>query len=396
MRDFISIVYHIVYEVASIPVLFLLSLFSRLSRKKYDVGIGPEPLINNIYHKNALCSAGYKVITFVKLIYYITSDFDVRLFSRNRIINAFKYKILYLDYLYLIFNVKSIYLYFQGGVFLYTKYLWRLEPYLLKAAGVKTVVMPYGGDVQSFDKTPNLLFKHAHSKDYPAHRYNRRRQEKKMELWTNHASHVISGCDWVDYMHHWDTLMVSHFSINVDLFANVKPCPRNSDSFRILHAPNHREIKGTQFVVEAVEKLKAEGHDVELVLVEKLSNLEILELILSVDLVIDQLIVGWYAMFAIESMLAGKPVICFLRDDLLNLYRSKGLIAVDEPPLINIAPLNLKEELSELILNQDKLSDYSKRGFDYVSRVHSTTSIGSKFDRINRSIGIHPSQQHVA
>ena len=396
MRDFISIVYHIVYEVASIPVLFLLSLFSRLSRKKYDVGIGPEPLINNIYHKNALCSAGYKVITFVKLINYISSDFDVRLFSRNRIINAFNYKILYLDYLYLIFNVKSIYMYFQGGVFLYTKYLWRLEPYLLKAAGVKTVVMPYGGDVQSFDKTPNLLFKHAHSKDYPAHRYNRRRQEKKMELWTNHASHVISGCDWVDYMHHWDTLMVSHFSINVDLFANVKPCPRNSDSFRILHAPNHREIKGTQFVVEAVEKLKAEGHDVELVLVEKLSNLEILELILSVDLVIDQLIVGWYAMFAIESMLAGKPVICFLRDDLLNLYRSKGLIAVDEPPLINIAPLNLKEELRELILNQDKLSDYSKRGFDYVSRVHSTTSIGSKFDRINRSIGIHPSQQHVA
>ena len=177
MRDFISIVYHTVYEVASVPALFLLSLLSRLSRRKYDVGIGPEPLINNIYHKKALCSAGYNVITFVKLIYYITSDFDVRFFSRNRIINAFKYKILYLDYLYLIFKVKSIYIYFQGGVFLYTKYLWRLESYLLKAAGVKTVVMPYGGDVQSFDKTPNLLFKHAHSQDYPDHRLFRRKQK---------------------------------------------------------------------------------------------------------------------------------------------------------------------------------------------------------------------------
>ena len=151
MRDFISIVYHTVYEVASVPALFLLSLLSRLSRRKYDVGIGPEPLINNIYHKKALCSAGYNVITFVKLIYYITSDFDVRFFSRNRIINAFKYKILYLDYLYLIFKVKSIYIYFQGGVFLYTKHLWD-RSYLLKAAGVKLLLCRMGA-------TLNLLTK---------------------------------------------------------------------------------------------------------------------------------------------------------------------------------------------------------------------------------------------
>lgn len=203
--------------------------------------------------------------------------------------------------------------------------------------------MPYGGDVQSFDKTPNLLFKHAHSQDYPDHRLFRRKQKKKLELWTNHASHVISGCDWVDYMYHWDTLMVSHFSINLDIFKSIETRKRDSNSFRILHAPNHRQIKGTQFVVEAVDNLKAEGHDVELVLVEQLTNLEILELILSVDLVIDQLIVGWYAMFAIEAMLAGKPVVCFLRDDLLNLYRAKGLISPNEPPLINVAPLNLKE-----------------------------------------------------
>jgi hypothetical protein len=82
MRGFISIVYHVVYEVASVPALFLLSLLSRLSRRKYDVGIGPEPLINNIYYKKALSSEGYRVFTFVKLIYYITSEFDVKLFSK--------------------------------------------------------------------------------------------------------------------------------------------------------------------------------------------------------------------------------------------------------------------------------------------------------------------------
>ena len=129
----------------------------------------------------------------------MTSDFYVRLSSRNRIIKAFKYKILCLKSLYLIFDVKSIHIYFQGGDFLCTKYLCRLEAFLLKAFG-----------------------------------------------------------------------------------------------------------------------------------------------------------------------------------------------------FINITLLNLKEGLRELIPKQDKPSYYSKRGFDYVSHVHSTASIGIKFDQVNRSFGIPPSQQHVA
>ena len=40
-------------EILLIPVLFLIALLNRYN-KKYDVGIGPEPLINNVYHKMAL------------------------------------------------------------------------------------------------------------------------------------------------------------------------------------------------------------------------------------------------------------------------------------------------------------------------------------------------------
>ena len=53
-----------------IGVLFLIAL--NRYNKKYDVGIGPEPLINNVYHKMALEKNGYKVITFVAKSYYIT------------------------------------------------------------------------------------------------------------------------------------------------------------------------------------------------------------------------------------------------------------------------------------------------------------------------------------
>ena len=66
----------IISEILLIPVLFLIALLNRYN-KKYDVGIGPEPLINNVYHKMALEKNGYKVITFVAKSYYITSKFDI-------------------------------------------------------------------------------------------------------------------------------------------------------------------------------------------------------------------------------------------------------------------------------------------------------------------------------
>ena len=49
-----------------------------------------------------------------------------------------------------------------------------------------------------------------------------------------------------------------------------------------------------------------------------MSNEEVIKLIQRADLVIDQLVIGWYAMFAIEAMSLGKPVICNLRSDFFS------------------------------------------------------------------------------
>ena len=82
-------------------------------------------------------------------------------------------------------------------------------------AGIKTVVMPYGGDISKMDRTPNLLYKHTLSLDYPQYKLRNNRIRSQIELWSKYANHVIGGCDWVDYMHHWDTLMIAHFSIDI-------------------------------------------------------------------------------------------------------------------------------------------------------------------------------------
>lgn len=389
-----------IIELGLTPALFLISLFCRLGRKGTDVGLGPEPLINNIYHKRSLELYGYTAETFVNNVYFIIDEFDVR---GDKILPLLFPRMLrrFIVHLYLfirsLLRYKCLYIYFNGGTLsMGTLFLWRIEPILYKLANVKVVVMPYGGDVQDMSRSPNLVFKNAMAGDYPKHRIRRSRIADKIDLWTKFADHIIGGCEWVDYMYHWDTLMLAHFSIDVDTW---KPVGMNNDELypagntkvRILHAPNHRAIKGTQYFIDAVNELIEEGLDVELVLLERVPNDEVKRVMASVDIVADQLIVGWYAMFAIEAMAMGKPVLCFLREDLLSLYAISGLIKPDEIPIINCGPFTVKDTLRYFLSHRDELASIGRRSREFVLKHHSLEIVGEVFHRINTTIGILPS-----
>jgi hypothetical protein len=67
-----------IIEVILMPIFFLIAFCRRFRRKPIDVGLGPEPLINNLYHKKALGHYGYSAETFVADVYFITDKSDVR------------------------------------------------------------------------------------------------------------------------------------------------------------------------------------------------------------------------------------------------------------------------------------------------------------------------------
>ena len=388
-----------VIEIVELPFLIGLALLSRLSPRPIDVGLGPDPMINNVYHKKALVQQGYSAETFVNDIYFITNEFD-RIFMPKFFGMRLLIRLSNLLFLFAIFRYRCLYVYFNGGALNTTVMLWRFEPQLYRLAGVRTVVMPYGSDVQDLLRTPNLLFRHVMANDYPLHRNSRKIITKKIDIWSSHADHVISGCDWVDYMHFWDTLMVAHFSIDIERWqptegASVAAPVDSGRPFRVLHAPNHKAIKGSDFFTRAVEELRAEGESIELVLVQNLPNEEIRKLIDTVDIVADQLIIGWYAMFAIEAMAMGKPVLCYLREDLKRLYIDAGLILENEIPLIDCSTTNVKNVLRELMHDPSRLKDAALRGPEYVRRHHSTEAVGDVFGRINKAIGINPTSDSI-
>lgn len=379
-------------EVVCLPFLMVLSLLSRAWVKKIQIGIGPEPLINNVYHKLALEKQGFSVETFVSHVYVITDQFDIR---GDQISSFHIVQSLYL-FVRTLFCYESLYIYYTGGALGSSLLLWRFEPFFYLLANIRTIVMGYGTDVQDLTRTKNLNLKFALAKEYPLHRVNRKTVARKIDFWSGYGSHVISGCEWVDYVAGWDTLTLGHFSIDLNKFTPYLDKPRSQQTdqqnrpLKIFHAPNHRLTKGTRFFIQAVAELQAEGLNVELVMKEKVSNQEILKTMCACDVVADQLMIGWYAMFAIEAMAMKKPVLCFLRPDLLELYQTAGIIQKNEVPLINCHPSNVKEIIKRLAQDRASLYDLGEKSRRYVEKFHSLESMGRIFTKINGSLGIMP------
>src|SRR6476469_1456955 len=94
-------------------------------------------------------------------------------------------------------------------------------------------------------------------------------------------------------------------------FAPVPP----SDSPRpvVVHAPSNRQKKGTEQVVAALERLP-----VELDIVEGVPHEEARARYARADIVVDQLNAGWHGVFALEAMALGKPVVTYLKPDVVE------------------------------------------------------------------------------
>jgi len=80
------------------------------------------------------------------------------------------------------------------------------------------------------------------------------------------------------------------------------------------------------------------------------------------DIVVDQLLVGWYGVFAIECMALGKPVCVYIKGGLKKY--------LDGSPLIDADPTSIKQRLIELIENQSLRQEIGRRGREYVERIH--------------------------
>lgn len=148
-----------------------------------------------------------------------------------------------------------------------------------------------------------------------------------------------------------------------------------SDRPVVIHAPTQRQVKGTPHILEAVKKLQAEGLVFDFVLVEGLAHDEARRLYERADLLIDQLLAGWYGGLAVELMALGKPVMCYIREGDLKFIPEQMR---QELPLINVTPSTLCDVLREwLTVSRHKLPQVGQRSRAFVEHWHDSLKIAA-------------------
>ncbi|MGG4035714.1 hypothetical protein ABEV74_18645 [Paenibacillus cisolokensis] len=135
----------------------------------------------------------------------------------------------------------------------------------------------------------------------------------------------------------------------------------------VVHAPTQRDFKGTAWIEEAVSRLRKEM-PIRFRLVEGMSHAEALQLYREADIVIDQVLCGAYGNLSVEAMALGKPVICYIREDLVSRYPL-------DLPVVSANPDNLYDMLKMLVKDKEMREVRARLGRAYVERHHSASVV---------------------
>lgn len=165
-------------------------------------------------------------------------------------------------------------------------------------------------------------------------------------------------------------------SINIEEW-DYKKKIKTDDIVRIIHSPSDRALKGTQYVEYAVNQLKKLGYNIELILLENVPNTKVREVMKKADIAIDQLNVGWYGVFAIESMCMGIPTCAYIRNDLKKFAEKR--------PIINANSKNLSEILRILIEDEKIRKNIGKKSRNFVKSNHDSIKNAKKVIKLYKN-----------
>jgi hypothetical protein len=140
-----------------------------------------------------------------------------------------------------------------------------------------------------------------------------------------------------------------------------------------MHALSHRGVKGTRYVLETVDRLRREGVTFDFELVERKTHAEATTIYQQADLMIDQLLLGWYGGLAVECMALGIPVISFIRHGDLE-FVPPAMRA--ELPVIRADRMTLYWVLKEwLTVRRAELPEVGRRCRQFVEAWHNPLKI---------------------
>jgi len=376
-------------DLILLPFLFLFSLLARLSRlgrsgNKPRIFFGTMRINHWYYLVRRLREKGYKASLIVWRVDERETDFPYDEVITRDHAKAFtnpltRYLFQFFFFCRIIWGYDVLIMCFMERLIDRTELARWLELPLIKLSGARIILNTYGGDVMTPQMTlGDKNYRYSVLTGYESDPYYKRLDERKVatnrgycEYW---ADEIISAIDHVEYLQRVDHYL--HLRC-VDTSEMSPLYETGNKPLKIIHAPNHPLLKGTAYLQKAVGKLQAEGLPVILEVAEHMKYKELLEKIRQADIVADQFVIGAYSRFAIEGMAFGKPVLCYLRD---NLFQYNPIWR--ESPIVNTQPEEIEENLRQLINDAVRRKELGKKGREYVEKYHSIEYVESRLEDI--------------
>ncbi len=248
----------------------------------------------------------------------------------------------------------------------------------LKKLGKKLVVQHRGSDVRTLEKArsfgnPYVLVKGGRDRKPWAIDANL----KKLAAYIDHA--IVADKELLPYVEDYykHTHIIPQL-IDIDNFLPVFPAPTETVPL-IVHAPSSAPYKGTQYVLEAVERLKSEKIPFRFELIQNMPHEQALAIYQEADIIVDQLNVGSFGIFSLESLALGKMVICYIREDLYDKYPPKL-------PIISANPDNIYDVLKDMINKPDLRHQVGQDSRRYVEKYHDSKIVAKQLLNLYESI----------
>lgn len=130
----------------------------------------------------------------------------------------------------------------------------------------------------------------------------------------------------------------------------------------VLHAPSASALKGSVFVDPVLTALDAKGV-IKYQRVRGVPHSELIEMVKSADIVVDQLLLGSYGVFACEAMAAGRVTVGHVADHVRALVPT-------ELPIVEATPDDLTEVIERLIAEREEARKLADAGPRYIREIH--------------------------
>lgn len=182
------------------------------------------------------------------------------------------------------------------------------------------------------------------------------------------------------------------YVVNPDLLNNFPPRSRftpytsldlkdciyresSSSIKKIIHCPSNLDVKGTKYVLKAIDRLRSEGYKFEFELVTNIPREEMPKKLETASLLIDQLLVGWYGGVAVEAMSLSVPVMANIQEEDLKFVSESFK---KDFAIINVKPDTLYEKL-KTYLEMDLIEENGlrKKSLSFVQKHHDIYKIAS-------------------